>query len=288
MTDLENITSCPNCGQQPFNRSYCPECGQRKLTQKDYSAISLFWDFLGDVLSIENKVFRTFGTLLSKPSRFAREYLRGARKKFISPIKLFIFANAIYFLFPAADTFKTTLDTQLNNLHYSHLTHPIIQSIINGSGMSFDLFSTKYNALTNIVSKALLILLPIIFGVFSWMLAFRQKTKRPIIHHWNYSLILFAFFILFGITLIPAIYYYIATIFDIQSMVRSMTERNLTLYIFGLINFFGIALYQKFFSGRRFAQFARLLALNLLFIPLIILYRFILLWVTLGWMKLFG
>ncbi|MBO6794853.1 MAG: DUF3667 domain-containing protein [Balneolaceae bacterium] len=123
-SELQKI-DCASCGK-PFETSFCPNCGERRLSEKDFSAFSLINDFVVDVFNIENKFWRTLKSFFIKPATYVDEYIKGARKKYISPIKLFLIANAWYFLFPAINTFKTTWYTQLNGLPYSFLTNSVL------------------------------------------------------------------------------------------------------------------------------------------------------------------
>lgn len=189
---------CASCGEE-FETPFCPSCGERRLTEKDYSAFSLVNDFVVDVFNIENKFWRTLKTFLTKPSKYVTEYIKGARKKYISPIKLFLLANAWYFLFPMMDTFKTTRNTQLNRLPYSDVTFDLLTRFQENSGLSFAEFEAIYNGSSAVISKLFLIIQPIILGLFTYGLFFKNRKEKPLIHHFNHSLTLYAFILFFCI-----------------------------------------------------------------------------------------
>ena len=111
MSDLARITTCPNCGHQPFDTPFCPECGQRKLTERDFKVSALAGDFFNGFLNLDNAFLRTIKAVCTKPASYLQEYVNGARKKYISPIRIFLIANAWYFVFTAVNTFTTTLNT---------------------------------------------------------------------------------------------------------------------------------------------------------------------------------
>ncbi len=276
---------CANCGNE-FETHFCPNCGERRLTDKDYSAFSLVNDFVVDVFNIENKFWRTLRTFLIKPSKYVDEYIKGARKKYISPIKLFLIANAWYFLFPAMDTFKSTWNTQLNRLPYSDITNSFLVRFQVNSGLSFAEFEGLYNEATLVISKLFLILQPLILGIITYLLFFSKSREKPIIHHFNHSLTIYAFLLLFGTSILPATYKIIENIFQFQVMDEWLNEFNITLAIFVLLNGFGYLLYRKFFAENWYQVTWKVLVLNLMFIPILHIYRFLLLWITLGWIWL--
>ena len=281
----EHISNCPNCGHSPFTTDYCPDCGQKMLSEKDFKVTSLIGDFISGFLSLENTFTTTLKAFLLKPGLYVQEYNSGARKKYIAPVKWFLLANAFYFLFPALNTFTTTLSIQLNHLLYSGLTEGLIQSSITHSGWEYAKFEAEYNPLTQTLSKALLFILPLLFGFCTKITSL--KHSPPLIAHFNFSFVLHAFIVLFTASVIPGLYVIIAKIFQSEGMLNLITETNLTILSLLLINGFGLLLYRKLFKSRWWAHILRWLSLNLIFVVLIYFYRFFLLLATLGWMWLF-
>lgn len=287
MSDILATENCPTCSK-PFNTPYCPNCGERRLTEKDSSISALTRDAFSFLVDIDGKFLRSVRTFVLKPARYVSEYIDGARRKYISPVKLFLIANAFYFFFPAFDTFKTTLNTQLHRLAQSDLTYDFIQAQIERSGIGFEEYQIQYNEITSIISKVILIILPFIFGCLTWALNLSTRKTKPLLHHLNYSLVLYTFMIFFGISGIPGLYQSIATLTDSEIMWQMLTEISMTIYLTLLLNIFGFFLYRNFFSGHKMMNIGKWILLNLLFIPLMQFYRFILLLATLGWMKLFS
>ncbi|MCG8374771.1 MAG: DUF3667 domain-containing protein [Balneolales bacterium] len=282
------ITSeeCASCGEIHEN-AFCPNCGERRLSEKDHSVVALLKDFSSDIFDLDNKLYRTLKSFFYQPAIYASQYIRGARKKFISPIKIFILANAWYFFFPIFDTFKTTLDIQLTGLPQSRFTYNFIQQVIVNSGLSEEDFTTEYNALTSVISKAILVLLPVFIGFFTWLLNVGKREEKPLIMHLNYAFIAVAFLLLVVISTIPGLYRLLALAVDSDLLWSIYSERNITTYVLILINGYAYVLYKDFFEGSGLVKFGKAVIMNLLFIPLIQFYRFILLILTLGWMKLF-
>ena len=86
--------ACLNCAT-PLIGSHCHECGQRAHIHRTLAAF--FHDLLHGVLHFEGKTWRTLPMLIWHPGRLTRDYIDGARARFVSPIALFLFVVFISF-----------------------------------------------------------------------------------------------------------------------------------------------------------------------------------------------
>ena len=289
MQAIDNINTsslCPNCGQGPIEGNYCSQCGQRKLSEDDYSVQSLVSDFASEVFNIENRFWKSFKDFLFKPASYTHAYLAGKRKRYLSPLKIFLISNAIYFLFLAMDAFTTTLNTQLYRLPYSTLTKDIILGFIEAKGIEYNAFETIYNEATGVISKLILIFLPLMFGGVTYLLNFSKRKNKPLVFHLNYALVLFAFLVLIGASLLPGLYYELAMFLNSNLMMKYLTDATISTTIIVLLNVFGFFLYRKFLADQWYHVIWKVLSFNLFFIIILQFYRFILLWVSLAWLSI--
>lgn len=88
---------CLNC-DEPIHGDYCHQCGQANLEHK-HNFIGVIYHYLADLIHFDNKIFVTIKKLLWSPGHLTTTYLKGARKKYIDPIKLYVFLSALFFLF---------------------------------------------------------------------------------------------------------------------------------------------------------------------------------------------
>ncbi|MBP6624369.1 MAG: DUF3667 domain-containing protein [Chitinophagaceae bacterium] len=88
---------CLNC-DEPIHGDYCHECGQANLDHA-HNFIGVIYHYLADLIHFDNKIFSTIKKLLWSPGHLTTTYLKGARKKYIDPIKLYVFLSAVFFLF---------------------------------------------------------------------------------------------------------------------------------------------------------------------------------------------
>ncbi|MFK7786915.1 MAG: DUF3667 domain-containing protein [Crocinitomicaceae bacterium] len=88
---------CYNCGTQLLsNENYCPNCGQEN-NSKQASLRDLFDDFLGDYFVFDSRLFRSIVPLVASPGKITIEYLNGKRRRYIPPIRVFLFLSFLYF-----------------------------------------------------------------------------------------------------------------------------------------------------------------------------------------------
>lgn len=95
-TPLRKETDCLNCGATVVGR-YCHICGQENTEPKE-----TFWHmsthFFYDITHFDGSFFTTTKDLLFKPGFLSREYMLGRRKKYLHPVRMYVFTSAVFFL----------------------------------------------------------------------------------------------------------------------------------------------------------------------------------------------
>lgn len=86
---------CPNCGEEEVGK-YCPTCGQ---SNKDYNKPmkEIFADLL-DSINLDIRLFNTLIPFFTKPGFLAQEYFNGRRKRYVPPLRLYMFFSLVFFL----------------------------------------------------------------------------------------------------------------------------------------------------------------------------------------------
>ncbi len=89
--------NCLNCGHSVEDR-YCSHCGQENVEIRDSTAHYIL-HYLQDLFHYDGRVWHTIRNLLLKPGQVAIEYLDGKRRHNVEPIRLYVFASSVFFLF---------------------------------------------------------------------------------------------------------------------------------------------------------------------------------------------
>ena len=166
-------TQCLNCGTA-LTGSFCHACGQAVRDTTDRSIGKLLGDFLDNIFFFDNRFVISLRYLFRFPSRMTVEFLAGKRKKFVSPVSLFLFVNVIYFFVNPLTDYSISLEDQ-----YSQPYGPLIKDWINGKlqneGLDFRSYSGTYQNMSDTISKSIMIInIPMIaLGVY--LMAFKKR-----------------------------------------------------------------------------------------------------------------
>jgi len=112
--------NCQNCENElePQNR-FCPNCGQKNheinLRLKD-----LLGELVDEVFSLDNRVFRTLKSIITKPGEITVAYLEGKRIRFIPPVRLYLVLSILLVFSlsdsgPPAQSFSSYVSTSKTN-----------------------------------------------------------------------------------------------------------------------------------------------------------------------------
>lgn len=86
---------CLNCGASLVG-PYCHDCGQSAHIHRTLGA---WWhDFSHGVLHIEGQVWRTMAKLVTRPGELTRRYIAGERRRFLSPLALYLFSVFLLYI----------------------------------------------------------------------------------------------------------------------------------------------------------------------------------------------
>ena len=97
--------ACANCGYQRANR-FCPSCGQN---DRDYirALPPVLGDILKETFELDSRVVRTVKPMFLRPGELPSEFSRNRRARYVSPIRLYIFASlAFFFLLSVTTDFR--------------------------------------------------------------------------------------------------------------------------------------------------------------------------------------
>lgn len=90
-----DLDSCANCGT-PLQNTYCGVCGQRAANR-----IVPLWqvsnEFLEDLFDLDLRILRTFPTFFFRPGALTSAYVRGRRRRYIRPLRLYLFSSFLLF-----------------------------------------------------------------------------------------------------------------------------------------------------------------------------------------------
>ncbi len=130
MKDRIKSLYCTNCGKElSAKENYCPNCGQENDNKRQTFGkvmLELFQSFL----SIDSSLAHSIPALLFRPAFLTKEYLRGRRKRYLDPIRMFITIVVLYFIVASWGENKESNFDDLNNIDTSALSASMDTSVI--------------------------------------------------------------------------------------------------------------------------------------------------------------
>ena len=93
---MRKETNCLNCNATVLGR-YCQACGQENTEPKE-TFWHMFTHFFYDITHFDGSFFITLKDLLFKPGFLSKEYMLGRRKKYLHPVRMYVFTSAVFFL----------------------------------------------------------------------------------------------------------------------------------------------------------------------------------------------
>lgn len=88
--------NCLNCGTL-VQGHYCQNCGQENIVPKE-TFWHMFTHFFYDITHFDGSFFTTLKDLLFKPGFLTKEYMKGRRKAYLHPVRMYVFTSAVFFL----------------------------------------------------------------------------------------------------------------------------------------------------------------------------------------------
>lgn len=208
--------ACANCGQA-LAGEYCQACGQRRLREEDRRLGHLLRQAFAVVTDLDGRFLRSLGALAFQPGRLSRDYLDGRRKRWMSPVSLFLLANVLYFVLPYGITdFNLPLHNQVSGQPHSAITRGWVdervarrdaaarQDWLDGDAATrpprapsygFQDYAAAYDARAGDVGKALIAVHIPLLALGLWLLFGRRR--RYFAEHVVVATHLFTFILLF-------------------------------------------------------------------------------------------
>ncbi|WP_305982859.1 DUF3667 domain-containing protein [Roseivirga thermotolerans] len=261
---------CQSCGQ-PLMGKYCHVCGEKVLVQSDKALGVWVKDLLSNVWQLEGRLIRSMKLLLFKPGKYASDYARGARVKYIKPLNIFLIVNLMYFLLPTYDTFQTTLNNQVTAMPYSAWARTVVHNHAANESLSIEEFEKAYNAKTSEISKLIIIALALMLGVIIFLCLKQQGLYLT--DGFNLALQFLSFYLLIMLLLLPGINRQLEIWTDLDLLRSDLQYSLLALITSGLYLAFELRPWR---GTKTYLFLTKVLIIMVSFYPVVTLYRLLL------------
>jgi hypothetical protein len=279
--DYEVTRECLNCGNA-FQGKFCNRCGEKVISQQERSIRNFFTEILSAFTFLDGKFPRSVKSILYHPGKLASDNVRGIRVPYMKPVSLFFVANFLYFLFPFSEVFNTSLNSQLKYQEHSELAQQMVQEKVAVRGLTFADFEISYNDASKDWAKLLLIVIVFIFSIVLGIVNYSKK--RFYADHLTASFEYMAYTLLFttiAITSILVLVVRIAENMNVDLLWIFNDEKKLLLPLIAISTLqFLWRMQLRFYSNHWLLSMFKALLLFFGFFGVVMIYRFILFFVT--------
>ena len=192
--------ACANCGTALSGR-HCSGCGE-PAAGPAVSLWSVFREGIGDLFSIDGKLFRTIGALMGKPGHLTAEYFAGRRKRYARPFAVFLVSSLIYFIVqPHTNFVRRDFDTYVR---FGGWYRDRIEARLASTNEPRAVFRARFDTLAEVQgSTAMLVLTPLL-ALLARALYWRRSSF--LVKHLVFSVHFFAYFMLFvALVMVPVV-----------------------------------------------------------------------------------
>jgi len=172
--ELLNV-DCLNCGEAAKG-DFCQNCGQSIRDNSDRSMARLFGEFFGNIFFLDNRILLSAKYLIRFPGRMTVEFLEGKRKKFISPITLFLFVNLIYFFVnPLSDYSLALYDQVFSQVYSGEWTKDWVRLKMQAKDIDFSAYAVIYQKMSDNISKSIMIINVPMIAIFVYLMSLKKR-----------------------------------------------------------------------------------------------------------------
>lgn len=196
------IRICKNCGTE-FSGNYCNQCGEKVYTDHDKTVQHFIHEAIHFITHFDGKFISSLRLIFFKPGLLAFDYCTGIRKKYFSPLSIFLLGVVIYLLMPSFSGLNVPFHQHKKESYYP-IIKPLIEKKLENKKITSGQFAEKYDRTSPKFAKILLLILIPLNGLVIGLLFFRHK--KHFFDHLVLSAELNTFFLYFGFLLIPLIY----------------------------------------------------------------------------------
>lgn len=165
---------CPNCGAViREGDAYCSHCGQRRIDDADRRLPALLRASVAEVTDLDGRLWPSLWALIFRPGWLSREYRLGRRRRYLSPIGLFLLANVLFFLAPSVSDLNLNFYDQYTLQVYSDWMRAPVHAALEARGVDvegilanggnltrtegFRAYATDYDARIGDIAKSMVI-----------------------------------------------------------------------------------------------------------------------------------
>jgi hypothetical protein len=278
---------CVSCGAAPGSGPYCAACGEKRVLDGDHSLHHFLAAAFEAVTDLDLNVVRSLRALVAQPGLLTVEYMRGRRKPYVAPLRLFLLVNLLFFVVQSvlpSYVFTTPLRLHLASF-YGGLASRAVARVTAARGISVADYARQFDPAVATNAKSLVIVMvPALSLVLLLLFA---RARRFYVEHLASSLHFYAFFLLLLIG-VSGLTRLAARLFGAQpgALAAGRAELAVTAIVMLAVAAYFAAALRRVYGGGRALAAVRAATLSVCVIAILHGYRFVLFFATLWSLQL--
>ena len=267
-----SFVTCKSCGTQ-FQGRFCNNCGEKVYHPHDKSLSHFIEEAFHFITHFDTKIFRSLRLIFSKPGFLAMEYCEGSRRKYFSPVSMFMIGVVIYLLFPVLQGLNISFSNHIsnNNSFHFHLIQRWAEHKASVEQITLEQLAEKFDHLSPKFSKVLLLVL-IPLSALALSLLFRGK-KKYFFDHLMLAAEINAIILFLVFLILPVLFLGITKVLPIN---LEYGDNVIFLTLHGIIMLLIITFsFKRFYQVRFLHALIKALLFIILYLPVLHIYRLI-------------
>ncbi len=265
----------------PVQGRHCSACGELRADLRREGMHHLGLELFESFTHLDGKVFRSLRALFAQPGELTRQYLRGARRPYMTPLQVFLVANLVFFLvqsWVSWNTLTTPLVVHTSMQPYSELAREHLRHFVEEHGVALDLVRQKFDASVVVYAKSLVLLMVPLFALGSMLVC--VPRARGVLAQLVAALHLYAAFLLFQSLVMGPLALAIARGLG-SDQAEAIADRVVTVLLALVLTVYNVAVLRRVFGFGRVSSIGRALLLDAVFALVLMGYRFLLFFIVL-------
>jgi hypothetical protein len=277
--------TCPGCGQRR-ETSFCGVCGEKRLDHHDLTIAGLTEHAVESLTHLDGRVFRSIRDLVVRPGTLTAAYINGYRKPYFAPFQIFLITNVLFFVLQSALGFQVLSNDLGSHIgmagrasqYYSGIARPIAERRLAATDRSIEDYTDVFNHAVRVNAKAMVVLMVPAIALIS--LASFPRARFPLITSVVFALHFVAFFLLLEALMMPLVGIPAGMLLRVLSLGR-LWDPLMSAVLIAVCAVWIYKAYRRVYGAPPISAAFRSVGLSLLFIPIVIGYRFVVFLVTL-------
>lgn len=276
--------NCPSCNAE-MQGDFCHLCGEKAFEKSALRFGNVLSDIAHSATDLDGKFLKSLRLLVFKPGQLTVNYLSGKRVGFLSPFRLFLFVNIIYFVVASAigqTTFSTRLSTHVyaGNFIHNEVASEMVLNHLNKTGEAFEVYEKSFDDLVTVQAKIFVALMIPMMAAILWLISI--KIPNAAITAWVFVTHVFSVSLLMVLVFAPI--WEQVLMWLIKSGWASFTD-NSHEFTFSMLLFVSVALcyffaFQRVFQNAVWLNAIRSVVLICGFYLSLLIYRMLLFFIT--------